>query len=64
MQHYTDFGAEARKIMLQKGITMTVVAKELGITVSYLSDILKGNRAGVRHKDRIAEILGMPKKVG
>lgn len=61
MEIYTEFGAEARKVMLLNGITMTALASELGITVSYMSDILKGNRAGEKHKVKIAEILGIEK---
>ncbi|MNW33562.1 helix-turn-helix protein [compost metagenome] len=59
MTHYTNFGAEARKIMLQKNIKLVDVAKELGISVPYVSEILKGTRAGEKQKPRIAKMLGM-----
>ena len=59
MQHYTEFGAEARKIMLQKNIKMVDLAKELGVSVTYVSEILKGTRRGEKYKNRIAEMLGM-----
>lgn len=59
MIHYSDFGIEARAIMLRKNITMTALAKELGITVSYVSDIFRGNRNGNKYKKKIAEILEM-----
>lgn len=59
MQTYSDFGAEARKIMLQKDITLTSIAKELDVSVTYVSEILKGTRSGGEFKNRIAEMLGM-----
>jgi len=63
MQHYTEFGAEARKIMLQKNIKMVDLAKELGVSVTYISEIFKGTRKGEKYKNRIAEILGMESEV-
>ncbi|MNW55219.1 helix-turn-helix protein [compost metagenome] len=63
MPHYTEFGAEARKIMLKRGIKMIDVAKEIGVSVSYLSDIFNGARAGEKQKPRIAKMLGMESEV-
>lgn len=59
MRHYTEFGLEARKIMLSKNITMTDIAKHLGISVSYVGEILKGTRSGDKYKPLIAEFIGM-----
>lgn len=59
MSNYTEFGAEARKIMLQKNITLTSLAQELGISVTYVSEILKGTRSGEKYKKQIAEIIGL-----
>ncbi|GIP57873.1 helix-turn-helix domain-containing protein [Paenibacillus woosongensis] len=59
MAHYTEFGAEARKIMFQKNIKMKDIAQELGVSVSYVSDILKGARYGEKQKPLIAKMLGM-----
>jgi transcriptional regulator with XRE-family HTH domain len=56
---YAEFGIEARKVMLQKGIKMRSIAEELGISVTYVSEILKGTREGAKYKGRIAEMLGM-----
>lgn len=63
MQHYTEFGAEARKIMLQKNIKMVDLANELGVSVTYVSEIFKGTRKGEKYKRRIAEMLGMESEV-
>ncbi|MGG3278896.1 helix-turn-helix domain-containing protein [Paenibacillus solani] len=59
MTYYTEFGAEARKIMLQKKIRMVDVAKELGVSPTYVSEIFKGTREGRKQKPKIAEMLGM-----
>ncbi|MEB5452826.1 helix-turn-helix domain-containing protein [Virgibacillus pantothenticus] len=57
--HYSEFGAEARKIMLLKGISMSQLAEDLGISIYYLSEILKGTRPGKKYKVEIAKILEM-----
>lgn len=59
MPHYTEFGAEARKIMLQRNIKMKDVAQEIGVSVTYISEILKGTRPGEKQKPLIAKMLGM-----
>ncbi|MEK3735479.1 helix-turn-helix transcriptional regulator [Paenibacillus sp. FSL M8-0334] len=59
MQNYTDFGLEARKRMLQKGVKMKDVAQELGVSVTYVSEIFKGTRPGEKQKPKIAEMLGI-----
>lgn len=63
MQGYSDFGLEARKIMLQKNIKMVDVANELGVSVTYISEIFKGTRPGTKYKEKIAETLGMETEV-
>ncbi len=59
MQKYSDFGLEARSAMLKKGITMTALAKELGVSATYVSEILKGTRNGKNQKTKIAQLLDM-----
>ncbi|WP_110933291.1 helix-turn-helix domain-containing protein [Paenibacillus bouchesdurhonensis] len=59
MAHYTKFGVEARKIMLERNIKMKDVAQEIGVSVSYVSDIFKGARYGEKQKPMIAKMLGM-----
>lgn len=59
MPHYTEFGAEARKIMFQKNIKMKDVANELGVSVTYVSEIFKGTRPGKVQKPQIAKMLDM-----
>lgn len=59
MLGYSDFGLEARSAMLKKGITLTALAKELGVSAAYVSEILKGTRNGKNQKAKIAQILDM-----
>lgn len=59
MVGYSAFGLEARSTMLKKGITLTALAKETGISVTYLSEIFKGTRNGKSQKAKIAQILGL-----
>ncbi|SCW41101.1 Helix-turn-helix [Paenibacillus tianmuensis] len=63
MPHYTEFGAEARKIMFQKNIKMKDVAQELGVSVTYVSEIFKGTRPGEKQKPLIAKMLEMESEV-
>ncbi|MEV2907735.1 helix-turn-helix transcriptional regulator [Paenibacillus larvae] len=63
MQNYSEFGIEARKIMLVKDIKIVDMAKELGVSPSYLGEILKGTRRGTKQKAKIAEMLGMGSEV-
>ncbi|MGV3138319.1 helix-turn-helix domain-containing protein [Brevibacillus agri] len=62
MRQYTEFGLEARRIMLLKNIKMTDIAKALGVSSAYIGDILRGSRPGKKHKPLIAEMLGIDLK--
>lgn len=57
----TAFGIEAKKVMLDKDMTQTALAKELGISNTYLTEIFHGTRKGTKQKERIAKMLGMKK---
>lgn len=52
------FNIKVQTALILQEMTMTELAKKLGISVSYLSDIVKGNRKGEKHKKKIAELLG------
>ncbi|MDW8781966.1 MULTISPECIES: helix-turn-helix domain-containing protein [Bacillus cereus group] len=56
---YSSFGIEVRKVLLERDLTLTILASELKISVSYLSDILKGSRKGKKQKKAIVELLGL-----
>jgi len=53
-----QFQINVQTALVLKGITLTELAKHIGISVSYLSDIVRGNREGKKHKAKIAELLG------
>lgn len=57
MNERIEFAAKCKANMEVKGITLTEIARELGISVGYVSDIVKGNRDGGEYRERIAEIL-------
>lgn len=63
MKGYSEFGLRARAIMLKKGISATAIAKELGVSNTYVSEILKGTRNGKGRKEQIAKILGMDEEL-
>lgn len=59
MPGYSEFGLKARAVMLQKHITMTDIAAELGISVTYVSEIFKGTRKGEKYRKKITQLLGL-----
>lgn len=59
MAEYSEFGLKARKVMLEKDIKQIALAKDLGISPYYLSEILKGTRPGKKYRRAICEKLGI-----
>lgn len=55
--YISEFGLKARVEMLRRGMTITELAEKLGVSPSYVSDILRGVREGKPQRKRIAEIL-------
>jgi len=55
----TTFEKEVRKALIDKEMSITELAQQLGITAAYLYDILKGNRTGKKQKKKIVQILGI-----
>lgn len=41
---YTDFGLEVRAELLKQGKNMSWLAEQVGCSVSFLSDMFRGNR--------------------
>jgi len=52
-----DFEIEVKETLIRRRITQRTLAKELGITTPYLSDILRGNRKGGKYRSLIKEKL-------
>lgn len=55
----TDFGIKVRTELLKRELTLTELAAELGISLAYLSDILRGRRDATEQKQRIAKLLDL-----
>lgn len=53
----TLFGKEVEKSLIDNDMTKGDLAKAIGISQSYLTDVLKGTRVGVDVKSKIAECL-------
>lgn len=52
-----DFEMKVKKELRKQGKTITTLAKELGISVAYCSDVIRGNRQGIKVKEKIKEML-------
>jgi transcriptional regulator with XRE-family HTH domain len=51
-------------MLLKKGIKQKDLAEALGVTESYVSQIIKGKRVAKKYRDKLLEIVqkGLPKK--
>jgi transcriptional regulator with XRE-family HTH domain len=54
-----EFEKKVRKALIDRDMTARDLANELGISVSYISEILKGTRKADAQKTRIMEFLGI-----
>lgn len=57
MGNVSEFEISVKTELLKKKITLTALAKKLGISVAYCSDIVKGNRDAQHLRKQICEIL-------
>lgn len=57
--NYSEFGLKVRGWLLENQKTITWLADQMGISVSYVSDILKGSRKSEKRIDEIKKIIGM-----
>jgi transcriptional regulator with XRE-family HTH domain len=55
----SDFGLLVKIELLKCGMSQTELAKKIGISGGYLSDILKGSRKSAKIEDSICEILSI-----
>lgn len=51
-----DLSIKIRNELYKREMTHTQLAKELGISQAYLSDILSGKRDGEKAKERVKQI--------
>nr|DAS92122.1 MAG TPA: Regulatory protein-modification, helix-turn-helix, transcriptional regulator, DNA [Caudoviricetes sp.] len=54
-----NFEIAVKIALLKRGMKSQNLAKSIGISESYLSDILKGNRKAEHYRKRICEILDL-----
>lgn len=59
-----DFGAFIARKRLEKDVKLRPIAEKLGVSVTYLSDIIKGRRnpPDIDGLEALAEILGLSKE--
>lgn len=57
--NYSEFGLKVRSWLLENQKTLTWLADEMGVSVSYVSDILKGSRKSERRIAEIKKLIGM-----
>lgn len=60
----TPFGKEVEKALIDKDMEKGDLARAIGISQPYLTDILKGTREGRERKKQIAEYLGLDLVLG
>ncbi len=53
----SDFKKQVRIELIHKGMTMKDLADEMGISVSYLSELLNGTRTNQAQIDKIKYLL-------
>lgn len=54
-----NFELEVKTQLIKKNMTLTQIAEELGISLAYASDIVRGNRKAEHYRKKIMEILGI-----
>lgn len=57
----SEFEKQVRIALIQQDKTLTGLAEDLGISVSYLYEILKGTRKSEEQKQKIINLLGLDK---
>lgn len=55
----SEFERKVRHALIDRGWTLTKLADELNITVSYLFEIMKGTRKAVEKKKELCVLLGI-----
>lgn len=59
----SEFEKEVKKALIDKDMTMGDLAEILGITLSYVSDLIKGKRTSKEQIQKIRDVLDIPKSV-
>ena len=56
----SEFEKQVRHAQNDKGMTLTELAGELDIAISYLYELIKGTRKNEDQKAKIRQVLGIP----
>lgn len=56
---YTEFGIKVRTELLKRGVTVSQLAEEIGVSQPHLSQMLQGEKSIEPHKYKIIRYLGM-----
>lgn len=56
----SEFEKQVRHALIDKGMTLTELAGELDISISYLYELMKGTRKNEDQKAKIRQVLGIP----
>lgn len=59
----SEFEKAVRKALIDRNKSLSWLSRELGITLPYLYDILKGNRKGMKQREKINSLLGLKEGV-
>jgi transcriptional regulator with XRE-family HTH domain len=59
---YSNFGKKIKKKLIDRDMTATELAKELGTTPQYLCKIMHGTRSGETYRKTIMELLDIPEQ--
>ena len=59
MRKITKFETQVKLKLIKKRTTMTNLAQQLGISIAYCSDIVRGNRNAQHIRKKICEILNI-----
>lgn len=57
MREISNFELKVKSELIKKRLTMTELAQEIGISLPYCSDVIRGNRSAKHIKEKICEIL-------
>lgn len=57
MREVSNFEITVKSKLLKKGLTITEIAQQIGISIPYCSDIIRGNRDAQHIRKKICEIL-------
>lgn len=58
----SDFEKEVKHALIDKNMTMSDLASNLGISTSYVSDLLKNKRCNEKQIQRIKDFLNISKR--